>query len=113
FRQQFPVTPPTAFSVLSDVQNNGHKTVWFNSRFYRANLLWKNETFRFRDIHLFDERFQSAYLDKAGTQHNVSTIRCRLWTAAFGVNRKIRRGCGLYNRMTPENQEICRWEILL
>jgi hypothetical protein len=67
FRQQFPVTPPTAFSVLSDVQNNGHKTVWFNSRFYRANLLWKNEAFRFRDIHLFDERFQSAYLDKAGT----------------------------------------------
>ena len=67
FKSKFDVTPPTAFSALTDIENQGHKTVWFNSRYYRANLLWKNKTFRFRDIHLFDERLQSNYLDRAGT----------------------------------------------
>jgi hypothetical protein len=66
FKEKYKVTPPTGFSVLTDIRNQGHKTVWFNSRFYRVNLLWKNDSFRFRDIHLFDERLQSAYIDKAG-----------------------------------------------
>ncbi len=43
------------------------KTVWFNSRFYRANLLWDKGTMRFRDIHLFDESVASDYLTKKGT----------------------------------------------
>jgi len=67
FKEKFPVTPPTSFSALTDVRNEGHKTVWFNSRYYRANLLWKDSHFRFRDIHLFDEAFESDYLTKAGT----------------------------------------------
>jgi hypothetical protein len=29
--------------------------------------LWEKESFRFRDIHLFDEEFESSYLRKAGT----------------------------------------------
>ncbi|GHT38764.1 hypothetical protein AGMMS49965_03090 [Bacteroidia bacterium] len=67
FKEQFAVTPPTAFSALSDVRDEGNKTVWFNSRYYRANLLWTNHLFRFRDIHLFNENFESDYLTKAGT----------------------------------------------
>ena len=43
------------------------KTVWFNSRFYRANLLWDGGAMRFRDIHLFDETVASDYLLKKGT----------------------------------------------
>lgn len=66
FRQNFPTTPPTAVTTLQDVRGEGNKSVWFNSRYYRANLLWKNKAFSFRDIHLFDERFKSDYVDKAG-----------------------------------------------
>lgn len=66
FKENFPVTPATAFTTLKDIRNEGRKTVWFNSRFYRANLLWENNSFRFRDIHLFDEKFESEYLNKAG-----------------------------------------------
>ncbi|MDR1496984.1 MAG: hypothetical protein LBS59_01025 [Puniceicoccales bacterium] len=65
FRRKYPTTPPTAFSVLEDYRNNGKKTVWFNSRFYRVNLLWHGEKFRFRDIHLFDENFASEYVNRA------------------------------------------------
>jgi hypothetical protein len=64
FREQFPVTPPTALSALTDIRDEGRQTVWFNSRFYRVNLLWTENAFRFRDIHLFDERLESNYLTK-------------------------------------------------
>lgn len=66
FKERFKVTPPTAVTTLTDVRGEGNKTVWFNSRYYRVNLLWERGTFRFRDIHLFDERYKSAYLDQPG-----------------------------------------------
>lgn len=67
FSGRYPVTPATAVTALNDYRNEGHKTTWYNSRFYRVNLLWKNDSFRFRDIHLFDERLKSPYLSVAGT----------------------------------------------
>lgn len=66
FKECFKVTSATAVTTLTDVRGEGNKTVWFNSRYYRANLLWEKGTFRFRDIHLFDESYKSAYLEKPG-----------------------------------------------
>jgi hypothetical protein len=67
FRDTYKVTPPTSVTVLRDLAKQDQKTVWFNSRFYRANLLWDNGSLRFRDIHLFDEAISSDYLTQAGT----------------------------------------------
>ncbi|MDR0757642.1 MAG: hypothetical protein LBF85_07345, partial [Tannerella sp.] len=67
FRENYPLTPPTAVTALTDYRDKGNKTVWYNSRFYRVNLMWEGASFRFRDIHLFDERMESDYLTKAGT----------------------------------------------
>lgn len=66
FKECFKVTPATAVTTLTDVRGEGNKMVWFNSRYYRANLLWEKGTFRFRDIHLFDESYKSVYLEKPG-----------------------------------------------
>ncbi len=67
FKDKYEVTPPTSVTVLKDNSEKDQKTVWFNSRFYRANLLWDQGTLRFRDIHLFDETIASDYLTKRGT----------------------------------------------
>ncbi len=67
FRKNFPVTPPTAVTALTDPKNQDKKTVWYNSRFYRVNLLWEGTSFRFRDIHVFNEGMESDYLRIAGT----------------------------------------------
>jgi hypothetical protein len=67
FRKNFPLTPATAVTALNDYQDKGNKTVWYNSRFYRVNLIWEGASFRFRDIHLFDERLESRYLTQALT----------------------------------------------
>lgn len=61
FKKKFKLTPVTSFSVDKDITGSNLKTVWFNSRFYRMNLLWENNTLRIRDIHLFDENFPSKY----------------------------------------------------
>ena len=67
FKDKYEVTPPTSVTVLKDHSEKHQKTVWFNSRFYRANLLWDKATLRFRDIHLFNETVASDYLTKRGT----------------------------------------------
>ena len=57
FRNRFEVTPATAVTATDDWKGEGRKTVWYNSRFYRINLLWEHDDFRIRDIHLFDQDY--------------------------------------------------------
>ncbi len=61
FKKTYKVTPPTSFTVSKDIEGSDLKTAWFNSRFYRINLLWEKNTLRIRDIHLFDEKLPSIY----------------------------------------------------
>ena len=61
FRNSFNVTPPTSVTVNEDLNGSSCRTVWFDSRYYRANLFWENGHLRFRDIHLFNEKLPSVY----------------------------------------------------
>ena len=63
FKENFKVTPATSVTVNTDYDGGTKKTVWFNSKNYRINLLWEDNTLRFRDIHLFDESIESSYLE--------------------------------------------------
>jgi hypothetical protein len=68
FKKHFRTTPCTSVVSEKDIRNEGRKTVWFNSRFYRANILLdKDKSLRFRDIHVFNEDVESEYFDKKGT----------------------------------------------
>lgn len=78
FKKNYKVTPPTAMTALTDYRERDRKTVWYNSRFYRANLLWEKSSFLIRDIHLFDEKLESDYYKKAG-----QTDQCVYTTLPF------------------------------
>ena len=65
FRDHFSVTPPTAVVALDDWKNEGHKTVWYDSRFYRLNIFWGKDSFFIRDLHCFDQRIVSPTHDTA------------------------------------------------
>ena len=67
FRERYPVTPPTSVITTEDYQGNGRKTFWFNSRYYRANLLWEGSALKIRDLHVFNENLRSEYLDRPDT----------------------------------------------
>ncbi|HVU94046.1 MAG TPA: hypothetical protein VHE34_02440 [Puia sp.] len=72
FSKKYPITPSTTFTVTKDLPGSDQKTIWFDSRFYRINLLWENGTLRIRDWHLFDERFPSVYETKPATANECS-----------------------------------------
>ncbi len=55
FRKKFPVTPATSVVALDDWKGEKRKTVWYDSRYYRLNVLWEKNGFFIRDIHCFDE----------------------------------------------------------
>jgi hypothetical protein len=59
FRKHYTVTPPTAVVALGDWKNQNRKTIWYDSRFYRLNLLWEGGRFFIRDLHIFDEKVVS------------------------------------------------------
>jgi hypothetical protein len=65
FRKNYPVTPATAVTALTDYRKEGRKSVWYQSRFYRVNLYWAGEHCRVRDIHLFNEAYAERYLKTA------------------------------------------------
>ncbi|MDB5146684.1 MAG: hypothetical protein JWQ57_704, partial [Mucilaginibacter sp.] len=72
FKKQYKVTPATSFTVSHDLGESDLKTVWFNSRFYRVNLLWENGNLRIRDLHLFDESFPSVYTKQVATSNECT-----------------------------------------
>ena len=78
FRENFATTPSTSVTVKEDLHGGTRRTVWFNSRFYRSNLLWENDTLRFRDIHVFKEDLASDYVDAKGT-----STQCQFYTLPF------------------------------
>lgn len=78
FREHYKITPATSVTVNTDLNGSNRKTVWFNSRFYRINLLWENGNLRFRDIHLFNENFPSPFTTK-----KAETNECSFFTLPF------------------------------
>ncbi|SDT68149.1 hypothetical protein SAMN05216490_4872 [Mucilaginibacter mallensis] len=71
FRKKYKVTPATTFTVTKDLEGSDQKTIWYDSRFYRINVAWKNGNLRIRDIHLFNEDIPDKYL-KGVTTTNQS-----------------------------------------
>ena len=78
FKAHYKVTPATSVTINHDIDGSDRKTVWFDSRFYRANLLWENNTLRIRDIHLFNEKFPSVYEKEKATSNE-----CTFFTLPF------------------------------
>lgn len=77
-KDHYKVTPATSVTVTQDLEEGNRKTVWFNSRFYRINLLWENGGLHIRDIHLFNENFPSFY-----TNNKASSNECSFFTLPF------------------------------
>ena len=66
FTRRFPDrTPPQAQIALEDWNGAGNQSVWYNSRFYRANVVNENGRLYIRDIHVMKDDFDEPYLDSA------------------------------------------------
>lgn len=89
FRKNFPVTPATSVVALDDWKNQGRNTVWYDSRFYRINLLWDQGSFFIRDIHCFDENLVSPTHDTplketSLTYETLPVVDWAFWSRSAG-----------------------------
>lgn len=75
FKNNFKLTPATSFTANNDLPGGDLKTVWFNSRFFRTNILWEEGSLRIRDIHMFDEKLPSVY-----TTQKATSNECQFFT---------------------------------
>jgi len=58
--------------ALEDWSPAGRNSVWYNSRFYRANLFRDGDRVYFRDIHKMCDAFEEPFLDKVCTGWQAS-----------------------------------------
>lgn len=104
FKKNFKVTPATSVVALGDLPGEDRKTVWFNSRFYRANLLWENGGLRLRDVHLFDESLPSLYIDTPTTSNE-----CHMYTLPFVDGylwSSVKQRASIYFKAVVEGQQV-------
>ena len=74
FKRAFRSTPTQAQIMLQDPF--GHtdmpqRTVWYQSKYLRANLHFRDNQFYLRDLHVYDDRFAQPYLTEPVRQHGI------------------------------------------
>lgn len=103
FHDRYQTTPATSVTVKEDLPGSDIKTVWFDSRFFRTNLLWEKGTLRFTDVHLFDENFPNDYETKKGTSN-----QCFFYTLPFidGYTKTADKIAGLQLKAMVDGKKI-------
>ena len=115
FRRNYSLTPPTSVVCLNDWKHQNRKTVWYNSRFYRLNILWENSVFFIRDLHRFDETVASVTHDTALTTTflaygTLPVIDGALWSGAekAGMWPVLLSADGTKLPMTPDGPPVVK-----
>ena len=113
FRHHYSVTPPTSVVYLDDWKHEHRKTVWYDSRFYRLNVLWENGAFFIRDLHRFDENVVSithaaALTTRAMAYETLPVVDGALWsgsgTERAGIWPVLLSADGTKWPMTPDSR---------
>ncbi|MCE9590212.1 MAG: hypothetical protein K8S99_06780 [Planctomycetes bacterium] len=124
FKKTFPVTPASAVVAQKDYRNEGRQSVWYHSRFYRANFFWEGDRFYIRDIHKFDEAYAERYLTAvcatpACTYDTLPVVEGMLWSDAktraaltpmTGGAQPVRGGGPVIEETNPGELTI-RWPL--
>jgi hypothetical protein len=74
FKKAFKTTPVQAQVQLADPFGNNdpeEKSVWYQSRFYRANLHFEGNLPYLRDLTVYSDSFPQPFLTQATTSHDV------------------------------------------
>lgn len=74
FKQTFKSTPTQAQVMLADPFGNEHlpqRTVWYQSKYLRANLHFRDDQFYLRDLHVYNDRFPQPHLTEPVRQHGI------------------------------------------
>ncbi len=98
FRKKYAVTPATACTAMRDYTENDGRTVWFNSRYYRANILWQGDRMNIRDMHLFDEKKESYYYKNVCTSNQCVYMTLPIVDGCLWSTNELMAGLRLYGK---------------
>lgn len=74
FKRAFQSTPTQAQVMLSDPfgkEEAPQRTVWYQSKYFRANLHFRGDQFYLRDLHVYNDKFAQPYLNDVVRQHGI------------------------------------------
>jgi len=83
FKRDFSSTPTQAQVMLEDpfghdgtshsgpIDSGPERTVWYQSKYLRANLHFRDTQFYLRDLHVYDDGFPQPYLTDPVRQHGI------------------------------------------
>lgn len=117
FRDHYSVTPPTAVVALDDWKHENRSSVWYDSRFYRLNILWQKGVFFIRDFHCFDQTMvsptHSAALKTSSLAYKTLPIMdWALWSnsgrESAGMWPVLLSSDGTATPMTPEGPPVVK-----
>ena len=87
FLRTFPENCPQTQVALEDWCGQA-KSVWYNSKHYRANLLWEKGALRLRDLHKMCDGYEEPYLETA----------CKSWKADCFTPAVVSEYLGLWDQ---------------
>ena len=95
FKRAFRSTPAQAQVMLEDPLGRTdapERTVWYQSKFLRANLHFRGTEFYLRDLHVYDDRFPQPYLTEPVRQHGIEQRLLAVLDGYHWSDEKVRAG---------------------
>ncbi len=71
FKNNFEITPAAALVADTDRNHNELQSLWYSCRKYRANIVKEKHRVFFRDIFLFNERYEDPYVETPCKEWNI------------------------------------------
>ena len=114
FKRAFRSTPPQAQVMLEDPfghTNPPERTVWYQSRFLRANLHFRGAEFYLRDLHVYSDQFEQPFLTETVRQHGIEQRQLAVldgwhWSDEDArANRPGRRAMGRFVRIGADGRQ--------
>jgi hypothetical protein len=114
FKRLFKSTPAQAQVMLQDPfgnPDNPERTVWYQSKYYRANLHFRGNQFYLRDLHVYSDAFEQPYLTEPVRHHGIEQ---RLLAALDGYHwsdnsaseeQPGQKAMGLFALVAPDGSE--------
>ncbi len=104
FLAEFPMSPPSTHTALTDWKDGVNSAVWYYCKNYRVGLMLTDKSIYIRDMHLYDENYQSIYNDDslctiADCYYDVPSVM----NGVAWSDKDIRAGIYLINSETGEN----------
>ncbi|MCA9257715.1 MAG: hypothetical protein KDA61_00890, partial [Planctomycetales bacterium] len=106
FRSRFPTTPTTAMTFQDPLGDDRRQTLWFNSRFYRINLLWESGELRIRDLHMFNQNVESPILRDRISGHSVEFFTLPVVDGFFWSSKDFRAGVKATHQVDGRRQAL-------